>query len=133
MADDDEVRADAVRRAELAAFAESWQLLGLVAIVHLWPPMPRLRRGAPSRVSKAGAAGGWWRCACGTRRWRVRRAVRALRHLLVTGLVWTGISGTGLTPETTAGVRRWCDGLRQVPAPCCPLALDGLKPADPPR
>lgn len=143
MADDDEARADAARRADLAAFAESWQLLGLVAVVHLWPPMPWVRRGAPA--AKAGRRnrtrtkvrrarkGGWWRCACGTRRWQLRRSVRAVRTAVVSGLVWFGLStGAGLNADALAGVGRWCEGMREIPVPCCPRALDELGPAGSP-
>ncbi|MEV0130336.1 hypothetical protein AB0H83_17980 [Dactylosporangium sp. NPDC050688] len=149
MADDDEARADAARRADLAAFAESWQLLGVLAIVHLWPPMPWVRRGAPATPSQAGAGrkaragrrgrrrakrrGGWWRCACGTRRWQLRRSVRAVRAAVVSGLVWFGLStGAGLSADALAGVGRWCDGMREIPVPCCPRALDELGPAGSP-
>ncbi|MDG6106656.1 hypothetical protein Daura_28820 [Dactylosporangium aurantiacum] len=147
MADDDEARAAAARQADLAAFAESWQLLGLAAVVHLWPPMPWVRRGAPE-PGKAGAGrrtrgragrhakasgGGWWRCACGTRRWQLRRTVRAVRAAVVSGLVWFGLStGAGLNADALAGVGRWCEGMREIPVPCCPRALDELGPAGSP-
>lgn len=125
-ADDDDERADAVRRAELAAFAGSWQLLGLMAVVHLWPPVLR-----PGR--RPGSGGSWWRCACGTRRRPLRRVARAVRGLVMSGLVWLGLSGAaltgaGLTPQTLVDVRRWCDSLGDPPVPCCPHALDRLRP-----